>query len=146
MRAYHFEEIIGRPPSEVWSVLTNLSVAPKWRPLIVSMETIDGGPLAVGKPVKIVAEAMGRRAERESMTTALDPNRRWSLKSTQPTIEGTFDFLLEAVAGGTKVTAICDLTAKSWKNRLLLPLIARGERRVRVEMLSNLKRLVESGG
>jgi uncharacterized protein YndB with AHSA1/START domain len=145
VRAFHFETVIARSPERVWSVLTDLSLAPKWRPLIVSMATVDGGPLAVGKGVRIVHEFLGERRERVSITDAFEPNRRWRLHSSQPAIDGWFDFVLEPVPAGTRVVATAELKARSFTNWLLLPLIARGERRWRVEMVDNLKRLVESG-
>src|SRR5438128_399772 len=111
MRAYEFTELIARPPQQVWSVLTDLALAPKWRPLMVSMETVDGEPLALGRGVKIVHEYLGTRAERVSMTTAWEPNKRWTLHSSQPEAEGWFDFTLAPESGGTRITATCDLRA-----------------------------------
>ncbi len=145
MRAYHFTETIARPPEQVWSVLTDLSVAPRWRPLIVSMETVDGGPLRVGNGVRIVSEYLGQRAERVSVTTALEPNQQWTLRSSQPSMEGWFGFALSPEAGGTRVVATCELKAHTFLTWLFLPLIARGERTRRVEMLASLKRVVERG-
>jgi uncharacterized protein YndB with AHSA1/START domain len=145
MRAYEYRELIARPPERVWSVLTDLTLAPKWRPLMVSMQTVDDEPLAVGRGVRIVHEFLGKRTERVAMTTAWEPNKRWTLHSSQPEVEGWFDFVLEPASGGTRVTATCDLKAHQFLAWLFLPLVARGERRVRVDMLPNLKRLAEAG-
>lgn len=144
MRAFHFVEHIDRPPRDVWNALTDLSVASRWRPLVVSMETVDGQPLHNGSDVRLVAEAFGKRFTRVSHTTAFEPPHRWTLRSAEtPAIEGFFDFTLQADGSGTRVEATCDLKAHAFLTWLFLPLIARGERTRRVELLSNLKRFVE---
>jgi carbon monoxide dehydrogenase subunit G len=144
VRAYHFEEHIDRSPEQVWAVLTDLSAAPRWRPMIASMETVDGGPLRLGAEVRIVADVLGKRAERVSRTTAFEENKRWELESGDaPQMRGRFDFRLEPDRSGTRVVATCDLTARALLPWLFLPIVARGERSRRVEMLANLKRLVE---
>jgi len=146
MRAYTFKEYIDRPPRDVWKALTDLSAAPRWRPLVRSMETEDGGPLRLGSRVRVVIEYLGRRANRVSTTTSFEPERRWTLHSSdRPAMEGTFDFLLKADRAGTRVIATCDLTAHGFLPWLFLPLIARGERQRRIELLPNLKRFVEQG-
>ena len=145
MRAYTFKEHIDRPPARVWDVLTDLTLAARWRPLVVSIETVGGEPLRVGTKVKIVTEFLGRRSEHVSTTTVFEPGKRWTLHSqSTPQIEGWFDFLLEPEGTGTRVTATCDLKAHGFLPWLFMPLIARGERTRRVELLPNLKRLVES--
>ena len=145
MRAFHFVEYIDRPPRDVWNVLTDLSVASRWRPLVVSMETVDGQPLHDGSDVRLVAELLGKRMTRVSHTTAFEPPHRWTLRSSDsPQIEGFFDFVLEPDGSGTRIEATCDLKAHSFMMWLFLPLIGRGERTRRVEMLSNLKRFVEA--
>ena len=144
MRAFHFVEYIDRPPRDVWNALTDLSASPRWRPLVVSMETVDGKPLHERSDVRATVDAYGKRLTFVSHTIVFEPGRRWSLRSSNsPTTEGVFDFLLIPDGNGTRIEATCDLTAHSWLTWLFLPLIARGERMRRAEMLSNLKRFVE---
>jgi uncharacterized protein YndB with AHSA1/START domain len=144
MRAYTFKEHIDRPPRDVWHALTDLSAAPRWRPLVRSMETEDGEPVHAGSRVRVSIEFFGRRTSRVSTTTAFEPERRWTLHSSDnPAIEGYFDFQLEPEETGTRVVTTCDLIAHSFLPWLFLPLIARGERKRRVELLGNLKRYVE---
>jgi carbon monoxide dehydrogenase subunit G len=145
MRAYTFKEHIDRPPRDVWNVLVDLSVASRWRPLIKSMETEDGQPVHAGSRVRVVIEYLGRRSTRVSTTTAFEPERRWTLHSGDvAAIEGYFDFQLEPDQTGTRVVASCDLIAHGFLPWLFLPLLARGERQRRIELLPNLKRYVES--
>lgn len=146
MRAFRFVEYIDRPPRDVWNALTDLAVASRWRPLVVSMETVDGQPLRNGSDVRLVAEIFGKRMTRISHTTAFEPPRRWTLHSGEnPAIDGVFDFILQPDGNGTRIEATCDLKAHSFLMWLFLPLIARSERTRRVEMLGNLKRFVEAG-
>jgi uncharacterized protein YndB with AHSA1/START domain len=145
VRAFRFEEHIDRAPVEVWTVMTDLGLSSQWRPFCVSMETVDGKPLHAGSDLRIVMDAFGRRAERVSRTVAFEPNRRWTLESGDvPQLRGTFDFQLEAEGTGTRVIAMCELTAHAFLPWLFLPIIARQERTHRAEILANLKRLVES--
>ena len=145
MRAFRFEEHIDRSPAEVWGVMTDLSLSSQWRPFAVSMETVDGQPLHAGSDVRIVMDVLGRRAERVSRTVAFEPNRRWTLESGDiRQMRGIFDFQLQAERSGTRVVATCELTAHAFLQWLFLPIIARQERTFRKEILSNLKRLVES--
>lgn len=83
MRAYTFSEFIGRPPRDVWRVLTDLGAAPRWRPLIRSMETEDGGPLALGSRVRIVIDFHGRQSTRVSVTSEFEPEKKWTLHSSE---------------------------------------------------------------
>jgi hypothetical protein len=147
MRAYHFVEHIDRPPQLVWDTLTDLRVAARWRPLVKAMETVDGQPLHTGSEIAVTFEFFGKVVRRVSTTAAFEPPRRWVMHSVdQPTIGGYFEFIVEpdGERGGTRVTATCELEARTFLTWLFLPLIARGERTRRVEMLPNLKRLVEA--
>lgn len=145
MRAFTFREYIDQPPARVWEVLVDLRLAPRWRPLIKSMETEDGLPVHDGSRIRLTIDFMGRTATRVSETVAFEPARRWALRSgDSPAMDGVFDFLLEPSGAGTTVVATCDLHAHRFLPWLFLPMIARGERQRRIEMLSNLKRFVES--
>jgi uncharacterized protein YndB with AHSA1/START domain len=144
MRAYTFTEIIDRPPQRVWDCMSDPALAPRWRALIKSMKTEDGQPVRAGSRLVITVEAYGRRASRVSEMVVFDPPHRQVIRSVdQPTLGGAFEFLLEPHPRGTKVTVTCDLIAKGILPWIFLPLIARSERRIRTEMLGNLKRLVE---
>ncbi len=144
MRAYTFEEYIDRSPRVVWQTLVNLEVAPKWRPLIQSMSTEDGEPVHAASKIRVTIEFLGQRQSRVSTTIAFEPERRWALRSSdRPEMEGVFDFVLSADGNGTRIVATCDLTSHGFKAWVFLPLIARGERERRREMLGNLKRYVE---
>jgi hypothetical protein len=144
MRAYTFEEYIDRSPRIVWNTLVNLDVASRWRPLIHSMSTDDGEPVHARSKIRVVIEFAGQRQTRVSTTIAFEPERRWALHSSdRPEMEGVFDFVLSADGHGTRIVATCDLTSHGFVPWLFLPLIARGERERRREMLGNLKRYIE---
>jgi len=144
MRAYTFREYIDRTPRQVWDVLVDLEVAPRWRPLIKSMETEDGLPVHDGSRVRLTIEFMGQRQTRTSTTVAFEPTHRWTLHSSdKPQMEGWFDFVLEPCGSGTEVVTTCDLKAHGLVPWLFMPLVARGERQRRAELLGNLKRFVE---
>ncbi len=145
MRAYTFREYIDRPPRDVWDVLVNLDAAARWRPLVKSMETEDGLPVHAGSRIRLTVEYLGKRMTRTSTTVAFEPPHRWTLRSSEnPQMEGFFEFSLQPRGAGTEVVATCDLKAHGFVPWLFMPLIGRGERQRRAEMLGNLKRFVES--
>jgi uncharacterized protein YndB with AHSA1/START domain len=145
MRAFTFTEVIDRPPQRVWDVAVDPALAPRWRALIKSMKTEDGGPVRQGSRLVIDVEAYGKASTRVSEIPLFEPPHRYVIRSAdQPVLGGEFEFRFEPHGSGTKVTCTCELRAKGFLPWLFLPMIAHGERRIRVEMLGNLKRLVES--
>jgi len=93
----------------------------------------------------LTIEFMGERQSRTSTTVTFDPPHRWTLRSSdRPAMEGLFDFSLEAQGPGTQIVTTCDLKAHGFVPWLFMPLIARGEKQRRAELLGNLKRFVES--
>ena len=144
MRGFRFEERIEGSPAEVWAALMDLAAAPRWRPLIRSMETEDGAPVRVGQRIRVVVELMGNAVVRSSETVALEPERRWTVRSAHEGMEGVFEFRLDPTAGGTMVVHQFDVRTSRLTRIPLLPLIALSERRLRRPLLPNLRRYVES--
>jgi carbon monoxide dehydrogenase subunit G len=129
VRAFHFVEHIDRPPRDVWNALTDLTVASRWRPLVVSMETVDGQPLHDGQRRPGLVDIYGKRLTRVSHTTAFDPPRRWTLHSSDTAVLWTDSstFVLSPDGSGTRIEATCDLEAHGFLPWLFMPLIANGE-------------------
>ena len=146
MRAFTFTTHIARPPQAVWNVLTDLALSSKWRPLIVSMETVDGKPLALGSDLRVTVEAMGTRQSRITKVVGFEPAKRWTLLSKGDGIDGVYDFRLNPSGTGTNVVFTGDFIARRFLRYLVLPLIARSEKRTRETQLPSFKRLVEAEG
>jgi uncharacterized protein YndB with AHSA1/START domain len=147
VRAYEFRQYIARPPHDVWNALVNLDLAPRWRPLVKRMETVDGAPVHAGSAVSVTIEVFGKVRTTTSTTVEFEPFRRWTLRSSSnPQMEGLYAFALAPDRAGTMVTATCELKAHAFLAWLFMPLIGRTERRMRVELLPNLKRFVEEQG
>lgn len=143
MRAYTYSVHVDRTPEQVWSFLTDLSQAPRWRTMFRSMEVVGGGPLRMGAELRVAMEAMGKIAERTITTTAFDPPRRWVTRSASNGMSGDFEYLVAPEETGARVTATCDLHAHRFLALIFLPMIARQERRARVNQLEIFKRLCE---
>jgi hypothetical protein len=143
MRAFTFTAHIDRPPQVVWDTLVDLTLSSKWRPLIATMETTDGKPLALGSDVRIVVDVLGTRQTRVSKVVAFEPLRRWTLKSQGDGIDGIYSFNLAPGGSGTDVEFTGDLIVRRFTRYFVLPLIARSEKRIRGEQLPAFKRLVE---
>jgi carbon monoxide dehydrogenase subunit G len=148
MRAFRFVERIARPSREVWDYLTDLSCSSRWRPGVTRMVTIGGGPIEIGTRLHVTFDLLGHLYERESETVAYEPPRRWVLRSERDGITGVFEYLVEpeATARGdyARVTMACDITTGRLFAKVLLPLLAQSERRLRRDQLVMLKRAVES--
>jgi carbon monoxide dehydrogenase subunit G len=93
---------IGRPPSEVFAYLTDLSKLPEWQSGVV--EARWEGEKGPGARAKQVREMRGRRTEAELQVAAYEPDRRFALKTLSGPIAFSVDFTLEPKNGGTRLS------------------------------------------
>ena len=135
---------VGRPPEDVWAVVSDLGTHTRWRPALVELRQISDGPLAVGSRIHEVLRWRGRRIELEDVVTALEPGRRFALRGGWKAAEFELDLRLEPEDGGTRVTMDWPLRPKSLLLRLAAPFIGGAMRRATREELELLKALVES--
>ncbi len=101
---------INQPVDKVFSYVTSVENHKAWQPGILDAKLTPAGPLAVGSVYHYTTEVMGRRMETQLQVSALEPNKKWAVKTAgvpRP-VETVYSF--EPAGNGTKLTVAMDLT------------------------------------
>ena len=103
---FKFEKTIhiNRPPQEVFDVMTDPVLAPKWRDSAISGEWTSDGPIGVGSTQKSVGKMLGREMESTSEVTVWDPPNEFGWKALGGPIPYEASQKFESKEGGTQVT------------------------------------------
>ncbi|HET9754956.1 MAG TPA: SRPBCC family protein [Candidatus Limnocylindrales bacterium] len=97
---------IERPVEDVFAVLTDPTLAPRWAANAIKGELLTPGPPGVGSRRRAVVKGVfGRTLESVMEVTELDPNRTLALRLVSASWGGTgrTKYTLTPVAGGTRV-------------------------------------------
>jgi uncharacterized membrane protein len=99
---------ISKPVEKVFDFITNLDNQKKMSEYITGIEV--AGPLKVGTRYKIKTTTMGRTFETENEVVALEPNKKFAVKTiaAPPASDVTNTYVLVKDGTGTKVTATMD--------------------------------------
>jgi carbon monoxide dehydrogenase subunit G len=99
---------IGRPVETVFAFLTNLENLKAMQPGLTAV--ILNGPLAVGTHYTMKGQVMGRDFSVENEIVALEPNKKFGVKTlaAPPASPVTNTYTLEASGSGTKLTTSMD--------------------------------------
>ncbi len=99
---------ISKPVEKVFVFLTDLQNQTKLNGSLT--EIAVGGPVAVGTHVKMKGTVMGRTFETDNEITALEPNKKFAMKTkaAPPASDVTNTYLLEPEGNGTKLTIQMD--------------------------------------
>jgi uncharacterized protein YndB with AHSA1/START domain len=99
---------IGRPPAEVFAYLADFENVPTWNYAIVETRKLSEAPVGLGTRYRQVRK-LPRPSEESFEVTEFEPEARLSLEGTFGPFPGRFSYLLEPVAGGTRVTNVVEL-------------------------------------
>ena len=99
---------IGRDRAEVFAYLADFENVPKWNYAIVETRNISDTPLGVGTRYRQVRK-LPRASEESFEVTEFESEARLSVEGTFGPFPGRFTYLLEPVAGGTRVTNVVEL-------------------------------------
>jgi carbon monoxide dehydrogenase subunit G len=100
--------VISRPVEAVYSFVTNLD---NMKLLQQGIKAINlNGPFGVGTRYTVKTEVMGREFSAENEIVALEPNKKFAVKTlaSPPASPVTTTYLLEPSGGGTKLTTQMD--------------------------------------
>jgi carbon monoxide dehydrogenase subunit G len=99
---------IGRPVETVFAFLTNLENLKAMQPGLT--DVVLNGPLAVGTHYTMKGQVMGRDFSVENEIVALEPNKKFGVKTlaAPPASPVTNTYTLEASGSGTKLTTSMD--------------------------------------
>ena len=95
---FDLEVTIERPVSEVFAYVTDVRNVPEWQESAVSAEWVEEG-----RRYRERRQFMGRTAELELVVIALEPDRRFDVRTVKAPVEIEIHHSFEAVEGGTRV-------------------------------------------
>lgn len=134
---------IARAPEDVFDFMLDFSRASRWRPMISSMETLDGEQPHAGSRIRLRFWSEGREHTQETTLVVCDRPRHQTYVTDQGTFVLRLDFELRPAPGGTLVLLTAQTTGRSLGAKLTIPLIRSGHRVRFRTMLEGLKREVE---
>jgi carbon monoxide dehydrogenase subunit G len=135
--------VIERTPEEVWKVVADLDTHAEWRPAIVELRQVSGGPLGVGSRIREVLSWRGREIVIDDVVTAFEPPHRLGIHGGWKAADFDVDFRLEPHGDGTEVTMDWPLHPKSLLMKVAAPFMGGAMRRATREELRLLKEFVE---
>lgn len=139
---------IARPVEDVFAVLTNPTLSPKWSFNAIKGELITDGPPRIGSRRRSIVKGMfGRQMESVMEVTELEPNRAVALKLISASWGGSgrTRYTFTPVDGGTRVDWHWEMEPGGWVRPLSRPFMVVFERGFQRD-LDNLKVVMESGG
>ena len=135
---------IHRPIEDVFAVLTDVELSERWFPGDIEERWTSPPPHGVGSTRHAVVRMAGRSTENDAVVTEYDPPHLASISGTSPNAPfvGTFVFAREGESTCVEVTIDLSLRGPS---RIVGPLFAAWYRRMWVQGLATLKRMMEKG-
>ena len=133
---------IARPVDEVFAVLTDPTLTPRWSAPAVEEAWITPPPIGIGSRRRAVTRGFGRRSENVTELTGFEANRSWQMTSvTGPRFVA--DARFEPADAGTRVefTYRFDFGPAT---RIVGPIVSRAFRAQFDKDLARLKTLMES--
>jgi uncharacterized protein YndB with AHSA1/START domain len=132
---------IYAPAERAWATLVDVERWPSWTRSVSSATALDGGPLAVGRRVRVVQP---RRRPAIWTVTELDEPRRFTWSTGRPGVRLSAEHQLTP-AGDAAVVVHLRLRQTGALAVLLAPLGRRMARRYLEMELSGLKAYVQAG-
>lgn len=138
---------IRRPPEDIFAVLTDPTLSPRWSPNSVKGELLTPGPPGVGSRRRAVVKSPLGRGTTESVmeVTEIEPNRMVALKLVDSPIAGDAltRYTLTPVDDGTRLDWMWEMHLRGPMKLIERPVVAMFGRAFRRD-LSNLKLMMES--
>jgi uncharacterized protein YndB with AHSA1/START domain len=138
---------IKRPVEDVFAVLTDPTLSPRWSSNAIKGEILTEGPPGVGTRRRAVVKGLfGRTMESVMEVTELEPNRMVALKLISATWGGSgrTKYTFSPVDGGTRVDWHWEMEPGGLIGVFSGPFMALFQRAFQRD-LNNLKTMMESG-
>jgi uncharacterized protein YndB with AHSA1/START domain len=138
---------IQRPVEDVFRVLTDPTMAPRWAPSSIKGELLTPGPPGVGTRRRAVVKGLfGRTMESVMEVTELEPDRALALRLISASWGGTgrTKYVLTPVDGGTRVDWRWEMEPGGILKPFARPFMAVFQRTFQRDV-DNLKSMMESG-
>jgi uncharacterized protein YndB with AHSA1/START domain len=137
---------IARPVEDVFAVLTDPTLSPRWAANAIKGELLTPGPPGVGSRRRAVVKGLfGRTMESVMEVTELEPNRMVALRLISASWGGSgrTKYTLTSVAGGTRVDWRWEMEPGGVLKPFSRPLMAIFQRGFQRDV-DNLKAMMES--
>lgn len=136
--------VIDRPVAEVFAFTTDFDKLPQWLQGLKRKELISGEPGRVGNRNRQFVEEMGYELEVLEEVTGYQENEEFSNVVTHPEFEARATFRFSDLGGGkTQVQLNTETTLKSWKFKMMSPMISSQVQKRQDESLQRLKENLE---
>src|SRR6266480_484506 len=138
MMAIEFAHTIEVPqsPREVFGVLADVSLTPRWLARCTGIEVLTPGPLAVGSKLRYAYKEGSRRGVMDGQVIERDEDRRLAFLYEDKLMRVGVRFAMEPIGaggggasgaggagGGTRLTHSIEITPKTFLARLLSGMI-----------------------
>lgn len=134
--------IINVPIEKVWAYVDDLSNATKWGSNILEAKPTSPGSTRVGSTYAYTIQAIGQKMETTGEITAYDPPRESAWKAIKSPFPMNGSTVLEAVAGGTRVTQTINAEPGGFF-KLAEPLLVKQQQSQMEADLARLKQILE---
>ena len=142
MKAFQNTVTIARPPAEVFAFLADFGNIPAWNYAITQTTKISPGPAGVGATYRQI-RTVPRRGQESFEVTIFEPPGRVAVHGQIGPFQATTSYLLEPVAGGTRLTNEVALEPTAVLLRALGPLAVPKVKMAVARNLAALKQILE---
>jgi hypothetical protein len=142
MDTFHNTVTIARPAQQVFAFLADFGNLPRWNYAIERTWQTSPGPAGVGATYRQM-RTIPRRSEEGFEVTVFEPPTRLAVHGQIGPFHATTSYLLEPVAGGTRLTNTVELEPASALLRPLGPLAVPRVKNAVARNHATLKRLLE---
>ena len=137
------EITIARPLDEVFAVLTDPTLTPRWSANAISERWLTPPPVGIGSRREAVTKSLGREMTNVAEVVAFEPGRSWTMRSVSgPAFQASATFTPDA--DGTRVTWTWILGRPGWQRLAMAPFAPVFRRAIAAD-LARLKSMLESG-
>lgn len=123
MNGFHFSEHIGRPPREVFAVISDPTAATGFIDTITESEKLTDGPIAVGTSFRETRVVNGKKASAVLLVTAFEPDTHVAISTEAEGITVVYHYRLVPEGDGTRLNWTCELEAGGLR-KMMLPMVA----------------------
>jgi len=102
--------IINQPVEKVFNYVTAVENHKAWQAGILEATLTPPGPVAFGSIYTYTSNVMGRKFETKMMVSALEANKKWSVKTAGVPNPVETAYVFEGVGGATKLTVSMELS------------------------------------
>jgi carbon monoxide dehydrogenase subunit G len=131
---------IDRPPTDVFSYLTDVERAPEWQSSAI--EVSAESELSVGARIKEIRNFLGRRAESTLEVTEYEPARRFSLRVVSGPLPFEVRHALTPAGDGTQLDWVVEADTSRFPKLAVRMMAGNAERQFKGD-LERLKRVLE---